>query len=198
MLCLLYTPSPAYLRRPWWFCWIKGSARGQRCFHGNCRQPLRAFEKGVKLIASSSCMDWLSNSCKKQLHSNIFKPFNQKPLLPEMLQSENLQVFPPKKVFSRFQTIKLQYYTKPQKSYWIFQTKIRCTTPLLWENQCSPPHLPNSAWMLSTADKVGGVASINFCVRDVVHILANRTIGYLLNSSRNRYTLTPSQNQTIP
>ena len=38
------------------------------------------------------------NSCK-QLHSNIFKPFNQKPLLPEMLQSENLQVFPPKKCF---------------------------------------------------------------------------------------------------
>ena len=43
LLSLLYTPSPAYLRRPWWFCWIKGLARGQRCFHGNCKQRLRLF-----------------------------------------------------------------------------------------------------------------------------------------------------------
>ena len=56
-------------------------------------------------------------------------------------------------------------------------------------NQCRMPCLPNSAWMLSTAERVGGVASQNRCLERcfswVIIIWNTPAMGYYCNLYHN-------------
>lgn len=127
MLCLLYTPSPAYLRRPWWFCWIKGLARGQRCFHGNCRDPTGAgFRKRcqidcqqfIRRLVEQQLQETAANNCIQTYSNHLIRNHS----FPKCFSRKIFKSFPKKKFFFQI--------TPNLKSYWIFQTKIRCTTPL--------------------------------------------------------------------
>lgn len=129
---------------------------------------LQATVAGFRKRCQIDCQQFIHGSVEQQLQetaaNNCIQTYSNHLIrnrsFPKCFSRKIFKSFPQKSVFFfRFQTIKLQYYTKPQKSYWIFQTKIKCTTPLIWGIINAPPHLPNSAWMLSTADKVGGVAS---------------------------------------
>lgn len=121
-------------------------------FRKRCQIDCQQFIHG---LVEQQLQETAANNCIQTYSNHLIRNRS----FPKCFTRKIFKSFPPPKQKIRFQTIKLQYYTKPQAILNLPNILYRCTTPLIWGIINAPPHLPNSAWMLSTADKVGGVAS---------------------------------------